>query len=63
MTWVMEEDTQAPVRENQGCAGGGHALFMRQNYTAFTFSTLNQNPLFSKNLKGENFCLCSTLGF
>lgn len=24
MTWVMEEDTQAPVRENQGWRGGGN---------------------------------------
>lgn len=55
MTWVMEEDTQAPVRENQGCAGGGNALFMRQNYTAFTLLKLNQNPLFSKNLKEGEF--------
>lgn len=63
MTWVMEEDTQAPVRENQGCAGGGHELFMRQNYTAFTFLKLNQNHFFSKILKREDFCLCSTSYF
>lgn len=35
MTWVMEEDTQAPVRDNQGWRGGGNELFMRQNYAAF----------------------------
>lgn len=47
MTWVMEEDTQAPVRENQGCRGGGNSLFMRQNYTAFTFlNKLDENPMF-----------------
>ncbi len=43
MTWVMEEDTQAPVRENQGWRGGGGELFMRQNYSAFTFSKLDQD--------------------
>lgn len=47
MTWVMEEDTQSPVRENQGWRGGGNELFMRQNYAAFTFlNKLNQNPSF-----------------
>lgn len=47
MTWVMEEDTQAPVRENQGWRGGGHELFMRQNHAAFTFlNELDQIPVF-----------------
>lgn len=50
MTWVMEEDTQAPVRENQGWRGGGNELFMRQNYTAFTFLKLYHNPMFHENL-------------
>lgn len=56
MTWVMEEDTQAPVRENQGWRGGGNELFMRQNYAAFTFfNTLDQNPMFPETLKEEEF--------
>lgn len=64
MTWVMEEDTRAPVRENQGWKGGGNELFMRQNYTAFTFlNKLDQNPTFLKLLKEGNLCLCCTPHF
>lgn len=51
MTWVMEEDTQASVRENRGWKGGENDLFMKENYTAFTFlNRLDQNPIFPLTL-------------
>lgn len=47
MTWVMEEDTQASVKENRGWKGGENDLF----YTAFTFlNRLDQNPVFPLTL-------------
>lgn len=51
MTWVMEEDTQASVKENRGWKGGENDLFMKENYTAFTFlNRLDQNPVFPLTL-------------
>lgn len=51
MTWVMEEDTQASVRENRGWKEGENDLFMKENYIAFTsLNWLDQNPIFPLTL-------------